>query len=143
MSNIAILVANSSGARMFVTDKLFGNWSLEKSLDHPESRQKDKSLVSDRLGNFQNAAMSGGSFVEASDPKEFEADRFAKELADLLDQHRKSNNFERFVIVAPPQFYGMLNKHCNSHVKGLVDRHISKDYTRADEVALKSYLRLQ
>lgn len=143
MSDIYILIANASEARLFKAQKLFGEWQLFKELSHPESRDKGLDLVSDRLGHFQNAAMGHGSFVESSDPKAFEADRFAKILADLLEDARKTNTCESIVVVAPPKFRGKLNDHFTPHVQNLISpKSLTKDYTRATPDELIAYLKI-
>ena len=70
-----------------------------------------------------------GAFNEPIDPKDYEQERFAIELAKELDAGRTANSYKNLIIVASPHFHGMLNKHMNEHVAGMVSKHIEKDYT--------------
>ncbi|MDH4274432.1 MAG: host attachment protein [Gammaproteobacteria bacterium] len=129
MATTWILVANASEARLFESTKLSQGIDLTKEFAHPESRAKGSTLASDRPGAFQSQG-AHGSFAEPSDPKQYEAERFAKELAKELEAGRTANRYERLILVASPHFYGVLKGHLNSHLSAMVTIHISKDYTK-------------
>lgn len=135
-----VLVANASTAKLYSLpeSKLKGsnaNLKLVKALEHPESKVKDKDQVSDRLGHFGH-----GDFVEETEPKEHEADKFARECSDLLNEGRINHVYKSVVIVAPPTFYGLLGKHLNKHVTGLVIKTLNSDYTKISEDELIGHL---
>ena len=132
-----ILVANASLARLYAIPKakLFNGsckLSLVKEFMHPESRLKTAELTSDISGN-QN-------FVESGDPKDQEAERFAKELADALETGRVSHKYEELIISAPPQFHGTLKKYINDKIQHLISVDIKKDYTKDNSKALVAHL---
>ncbi len=125
-----ILVANASEAYLYTAPKatLFnGSANLDKldSFGHPQSRLKGADLASDKLGHSGH-----GTYVESAEPKELEAENFAKELAEHLESGRKQNHYNELVIAAPPHFHGLLNKALSDHVKDLLLTHIAKDYTK-------------
>lgn len=140
MSTTWILVSNAS------TGKLLRNAGPNKGIElvreffHPQSREKNGDLVSDRPGRNPGAGNGHGSFVPATLPKEHEADVFAIELARELEAGRVGNQYSRLVIVAPPAFMGQLNQHLNHAVKGLVSDTLEKDYTRATDKELGQHL---
>jgi protein required for attachment to host cells len=140
MSTTWILVSNAS------TGKLLRNAGPNKGIElvreffHPQSREKNGDLVSDRPGRNPGAGNGHGSFVPATLPKEHEADVFAIELARELEAGRVGNQYSRLVIVAPPAFMGQLNQHLNHAVKGLVSDTLEKDYTRAPDKELGQHL---
>lgn len=125
-----VLVANASRAAWYETNGLGKELNLIKEYFHPESREKRMDLVSDRPGHYQSRGTGRGAFVERADPKKNEAERFARELATDLDKAHSGNRFEELVIIAPPQFHGMLNKHCSGQVRSKVAHNIEKDYTQ-------------
>jgi protein required for attachment to host cells len=135
MANTWLIVANASQATLYETESNPKTLTLIKELLHPASRAKGSELASDRPGHYQGEATRGmegtthGAFNEPVDPKEYEQERFAIELAKELDVGRTSNSYKNLIIVASPHFHGMLNKHMNEHVAGMVSRHVEKDYT--------------
>lgn len=141
-----ILVANASEARLFSNNGPGKGLSLIKSFEHPESRVKGVDLVSDRPGHYQSAGNGHGAYVQTSDPKENEADRFARELIGELDNGRTSNSCKKIALVSSPAFLGTLNGHMNSNLEKMVSCTIEKDYTKEKEQdlagILKDYMRI-
>lgn len=138
-----ILVANASTAKLYQNTKRFGDLEMLREFDHPESRTKDIELTSDRRGNYQKTSTGHGTFNEPTSPKAYEATRFARELAEALEDGRKQNSYERIVVVAPPQFLGEINQHLNGKVRKLISSNLQKDYTRLNEKELLPTLREQ
>lgn len=140
MSTTWILVSNAS------TGKLFRNTGPNKGLElvrefaHPQSREKNGDLVSDRPGRNPGAGNGHGSFVPATLPKEHEAEVFALELARELETGRVSQQYSRLVLVAPPAFMGLINQHMSHAVKALISDTLEKDYTRATDKELTQHL---
>jgi len=150
MSTTWILIANSSKAHLYQTHKprLFkSNGHDEQSLlliqnfSHDASRKKAGDLVSDRIGNFRSSGH--GSFVEPTDPKAYEAECFAKELADELDSGRIAGKFDDVILVATPYFRGLLQKNLSNPLSKLISMTIDKDYTSFSGRQLVQQLREQ
>ena len=134
--NTWILISNASEAQVYrtnnnlVMDRNQHRPELIKQLQHPGSRDKEADLISDRAGYFHGKNEGHGDFIEPTDPKDTEANRFARELAELLEEARIEKSFEQLIVVAPPQFHGLLNKHMNKNVSRMIKKHIEKDYTK-------------
>lgn len=130
-----VLIADASKARIYSTYKarLFQqknpkDLKLEGNYIHNESRKKNSELESDKHGEF-----GSGTFVEATEPKTYEAEQFAHQLLNQLDIGRKEGSYRDLILVAPPSFMGILNK-CMSHeMHKLVSQTIEKDYTQHNE----------
>lgn len=138
MPNTWLLVANASQATIYQTEQRPKTLTMVKEFLHPPSREKGESLASDRPGHFQGEAvgMEGtthGAFNEPTDPKAYEHERFATELAKELDAGRTANSYKNLIIVASPHFHGLLNKSMNTHVAAMVGQHIQKDYTSLEQ----------
>lgn len=140
MEKTWVVVANGSEGRIFHINSLVKGLSLVSEHEHPQSRQKAGELITDRPGSY-GAGTAHGSFVEAAEPKEVEMERFAQQLASVLNEGRNSNKFRRLVLVASPHFHGLLNKHIDNHTANLVWKHLDKDYTKVAERDLMSHLR--
>lgn len=142
-NQIWVLVANASEAKLYAAPFLGKELSLIEEFSHPESRNKGSDLTSDKVGHYQSNSGVGsahGAFVEPTDPKQFEAVRFAHELANRLEKGRTSNLYAKLVVIAPPQFHGLLKKECNGHIQNLVMHYVDKDYTKLTEGELVSML---
>lgn len=133
-----ILVADAGRARIFsaIKTRLFththpSELTLISEHEHSESRKMDSELVSDRQGHF-----GSGTFVEQTDPKRHQEDVFALELGKILQHACNENQLHDVILIAPPAFMGMLNKHLCQAVNKLVSLRIEKDYTRDNEQKL-------
>jgi protein required for attachment to host cells len=146
MATTWLIVANASQATLYETETHPKTLTLLKEFFHPASRAKGSELASDRPGHFQGEALgmegtTHGAFNEPIDPKEYEHERFAIELVKALDAGRSANRYENLIIAASPHFHGLLNKHMNEQVAGMVSRHIEKDYTTETPEGLLGKLR--
>ncbi|MDI3512933.1 MAG: hypothetical protein PWP40_162 [Rhodocyclaceae bacterium] len=128
-----ILVANASLAKLYENLGPNKGLKLVKELIHPESRQKNGELVSDRSGAMAMTGSGGGSMQPQTMPKQHEAKVFAQEIAQALYQGRTSNAFKRAIVVAPPAFMGLLNAVIDGPTAQLITDRFEKDYTKTPE----------
>ena len=141
-----IMIANASEAYCYSIDNkqlVKGRIDLEllNSYTHPESRKKDGDLISDRSGHYQSGTLGHGSYITPTDPKEHEAVSFAKEIADILESGRIANDYQSLILISPPHFHGLLNKHINKNVSSLIREKIEKDYTKVGKKQLTEHLK--
>ncbi|CAN5410684.1 hypothetical protein BH10PSE19_BH10PSE19_11580 [soil metagenome] len=156
MSNTCFLVANSSEAKIYEAyrgrlirenEKGEDVLNLIKALTHEESRKKVSDLVSDKSGNYprkgsiasNGSTGTSGTFAEPTNPKELEAERFARILAHELDSLRYNAHWNDVFIVAAPHFQGLVNKYLSSPLQHLVTT-IEKDYTHLNARKLAKQL---
>lgn len=125
-----IVVANASCARIYSKTKGDHQLSLVKELEHPDSRKKASDLVADGKGRYM-ARAAVGTYSSRTDPKEVEAEHFAKELADILEHGRTGNDFKALILVASPPFQGMIKEHMSDHLLAQISETIPKDYHAA------------
>ena len=100
MENTWVLVANGSEARVFGLTKRSEGLKLLSEHLHPASRMKGENLASDKPGAYMSDTKSvgvgatHGSYAEPTDPKEYEIDRFAHELAGACGQECEKRGIE-------------------------------------------------
>jgi len=137
-----VVIANGSEARIFSMEFLKKGLEPVGEYRHPESREKGESLASDRPGAFQSDVNREGygSYAEPTDPKEYERERFAMELGDMLNSGRVAGEYEQIILIAPPHFHGLLNKRLDEQTARCVAHHINKDYTQVPERELPEKL---
>lgn len=133
---IYVLVANASEARVFETTRLGHNLKLLREFSHPESREKEIDLSTDRPGSYESRDEAHGSMAYPSTRKEVEKDHFALELAKALDH----DGYDELVVIASPPFHALLNKHLKEHTKGKISYSVEKDYTKIPVKELILYL---
>lgn len=79
-------------------------------------------------GQGAQFAPSRGS-MEETDYHQLEEDRFAAEVAEMLNKHALSRLFEKLIVVAPPRTLGELRKHYHKEVGARLVAEIDKDLT--------------
>lgn len=141
MAKIWILAANGGNATLFSADSPVAPLAEVFSLDNPDARAKQMTLTSDRPGRSADSHGQGGHVMETEiGPKEQGQIRFAKQVADRLEQGRLENDFERLVVVATPSFLGHLRASFAAPLRSRVSLEIDKDYTGLNAQALRARL---
>jgi len=137
MENIWILSANSGRAMIFEAESPTAPLVQVEALVNPPARAKQRDLTSDRPGRtFDSFGMGRHAKAVEVDPKQEEQIRFAKLVADRLEQGRVREAFERVALVAAPEFLGHLRASLGAPLRSAVSLEVDKDYTalRSDEL---------
>ncbi|SFQ00298.1 Protein required for attachment to host cells [Nitrosomonas cryotolerans] len=141
MTKIWVLTANSGNATLFTADSPTAALTELMNFDNPHARAKQMELSSDRAGrSFDSHGEGRHAMAVEVEPKEQEQIRFAKLIADRLEQGRVENAFERLVVVAAPAFLGLLRANFNTPLSSLLSLEIDKDYTALRPEELRTRL---
>lgn len=141
MSKIWIVVADSVYARFFAADSRIGPITEFKDLVHPEARLKNGELRSDAGGRtFDSAGQGRHAKSQRVEPREEEAQRFAREVGRALETAAQAGEYERLVLVAPPKFLGLLRTCIGSRVQGVVTTELGKDLVHHTPEQIRSAL---
>lgn len=142
-----VLVADASRARLFKRDeerpdKLVLAWDME----HPPSRAKNRDLMADKPGRAHSSSIGDGASGMAyrTEPKQVEAEKFARELGNRLAHEHDAHTYDELVIAAPPKFLGLLRQTLathDNHVEDCVATWIEKDYSWLPEHDLEERFR--
>ena len=132
-----VVVADSSRGKIYLQDQ--PNSALQETADlvHPSARLHGVDLSSDRAGRHVGAFGQGSHvFDTRTEAKEHEAENFAKEIAERLESARTSGELQKLVLMAPPEFLGLLREQLSDELRRLVVEEIAKDLVThsADEV---------
>lgn len=140
--SIWVLVCDASRAVLYTAEKRGDDWLPLGSYSHPESRLKNSQLTPTEPGHsLKSKGGSRRTVLESSTtPKLAEKGRFAQELAEVLNTGASKQSFDGLVLVAPPQFAGLLDQHLSADAKRRVTATIHKDYTVADARELRQRL---
>jgi protein required for attachment to host cells len=136
-----ILVAD--GARARFLENLGPGKGLEAALDSEMQQElpPNRDLVTDKPGRGSSPAGGGRHAVAPrTDWHTFEKERFAHQVAEVLDHARTHARFDRLVLVAPPKTLGWLRAQLSKPTYETVTGEIAKDLTRASDSELKEHL---
>ncbi|WPL18395.1 attachment protein [Thiorhodovibrio winogradskyi] len=140
-SKLWLIVADAGRAALYAAESSRGPLTEIQDFIEPNSRLLDQDLVTDRPGRGFGSAGQGGHTLEPStQPGDVEAERFAKRLAEILDQARAEQRFEMLGLVAPPAFLGLLRKRLPDETARQVVLEIDKDLTRHDADGVRARL---
>ncbi len=126
-----ILVSDLSRAKLFTAELREDPWTLLQEFDHPQGREFSREIrpgsppgrMQQSRGNGARAAME-----PHTTPKEAEAERFARHLAEFLENAQARRQFDHVTLVAPPHLLGLLHaalgRQTTKHLRAMVD----KDY---------------
>ena len=136
-----VVVADSARARIF--EWTGPNTSLNELVDltNSQARLREQELTSDRPGMAFGSQGHGRRRMQ--NPKS-EVDNsivtfahdIAAELKTGLDQH----TYERFVLVAPPEFLGQLRAQLDAQVSKRLVESVSRNLAKEDKSVIQEHL---
>jgi protein required for attachment to host cells len=140
-----ILVCDASRARLLRAASPKNRLVQLEAYDHAESRARARDLMADAngrkpvgpvpasAGHGQQGTAHGRPGAEPdTDPKEVEAQKFARQLAEVLERGLHDHAYDRLFLVAPPHFLGLLRGTVSAQVKKQIEGTIDKDLTHED-----------
>jgi protein required for attachment to host cells len=134
-----LVVANASRARVLEETDKPGAYVHRADLVHTQSRQKGIDLGGERPGHGEGATHGPGSaaYQPRTDVRDREHDRFAREVATVLNDGIAAGQCAGLVLVASNPFLGLLKSHLGEQARKAVLRTVASDYTshRDDELA--------
>lgn len=134
-----VVVADAARARFFGVEGTMTGLAEIMDLSHSESMQHASDMASDAPGMTSVKGMqSKFGMDEIVSPKEEEAIRFAKQVADTLYQGLAG--FDRLYLIAAPHFLGLLRKDLDKAVQAKVAAEIDKDLTHHSVGDIRAHL---
>lgn len=136
-----VLVADGARARVLMTR----GWEhgLEP-VGHHEfvgDRRRTREIGAERPGRvFESADSSRHAYAPRVDWHEFEKERFAREMAGMLNRARVEQRFDRLVLVAPPATLGDLRRELDRATVRTVFAELPKDLTHVEVRDLPAHL---
>ena len=110
-----ILVADAARARLFETTSVTEVWQLIEDFQNPQGRAKSRDFRAAPDGDSGDLQGTEGtlrrSAMEPLSIKKVEAERFARALSLEIDRGLTAGRYDRLILVAPPEFLGMLRAH--------------------------------
>lgn len=129
MAKAWVVVADAARARIFETDQRSAKEMRElETWVNPELRLSGQELTEDRPGRDMDASGEGRhALVEASDVKEVESERFARELVKWLEHSYHEQRYSHLVVAAAPHFLGLLRQGMSKALRESISTEVAKD----------------
>ncbi|MGA9523740.1 MAG: host attachment protein [Myxococcaceae bacterium] len=142
MERTWIVVCDASHCRFFLKRQASHEWVKFEEFENDIGREKGLELTSDRPGRRYDVGPNQRSAVGGkTEPRANEEFRFAHSISKMLNDAYNQNAFDRLILVAPPQFLGMLRNELTGPIEKCIYGTLAKDYTHlidrdlADRVA--------
>jgi protein required for attachment to host cells len=141
MNITLVLVAGRVNARFFKAVGLEGALEEVETISHPEGRLHEHELKADRPGRtFERV----GDVRHAKEPpvsaKDHEALMFAGKIADRLEMFCREMPVTNVVLIAGPEFLGMLRDKLGSQAGPLVRLEVDKNIATLSPEEIRTYL---
>jgi protein required for attachment to host cells len=135
-----VVVADHGRARLFQALTPSGPLSEVEDMLNPIARQHERDLVSDSPG--RSAKSAGGVHPVEGDHKarEHSAELFASRVCARLSQLRCADAVSSIVLIAEPDFLGLLRRHLDGPTARLVSGEIAKSATRSEAPEIRALL---
>lgn len=138
MSDMWVVVADSSAARLFRARGLRGPLTLLDTLSHPESRVHANEVYTDSAHERRGATRQA---VEVrTDLHTEEAQRFARQIAGRLGREHRLKKFRRLIVMAPPAFLGALRGAFGKSLRRSVVVEVPKNLVAQDEAQIAGHM---
>ncbi len=142
MSTTWILIANRSHARLLETNWPGNSIQRLQDIPHPQGQLQNKDINSDRPGrSFDSVGQGRHAMSPKQEPVEHIAQKFALNLAELLNKGRISNAYDKLVLIAEPKFLGFLRVALDKSTASLVTQSVDKDLLEVKDEELNKYLK--
>ena len=126
-----VLIADGARARLFVVEE--GTADLKPALGQEfiGTNLPSREIGSDRPGRSFDSAGSGRHAMEPpTDPHRHAERVFAQEVAAILEDALRRNEFQHLVVVAPPKALGDLRAKFSDALRNRVTAELNKDLTK-------------
>lgn len=135
-----IVVADAARGRIFELQQ--GHLAEIEDFANPAEREDNADLRTDSYGRFygKGEREQGHTAEPPVLPKEHEAARFAKHIAEYLDQARNRHLYDKLRLIAAPSFLGLLRNTLDDEVRKLVDQELDQDLTKVSVRELEQRL---
>lgn len=141
MKRTWILFTTATHAMLFENRGLGVNYHKVDEFEHPESRLRNREIVSDKPGrNFQSTDGRRSSY-EGVDHKEELIKEFAHELALYLNKGRAEQAFDELLLVSEPRFLGYLKEYLDKKTASMLRKSVNKSLTDPDDKKIEQLIK--
>jgi protein required for attachment to host cells len=152
--NLWIIVMHQAGARIFRRNRPSNGIELVEKIDHPEGRNRDHDIYTDRPGRTfpptpgtnsrgpQGAVHSQrkGGMTPRVMPHEMDVIRFTQHVAHHLETARAQNRYQGLVLVADPHELGLLKESLDKKTGEKVMATLNKNLSKVRDIEIEDQI---
>lgn len=140
MSKLWVVVADQSKARIFTVADPHGALMGVGELGHPEARDLEQSITSDRPGrSFDSHGQGRHAMSPTVEPGKQETIRFAKQITDHVQAAHNQGRCDRLLLVAGPPLLGLLRENLKTS-SGIKISELEKNLGQYDALEIRKHL---
>lgn len=134
------LVADGARARLFKTQRLDGELEETDTFVNDKGRLRDQDIDTDRAGRSFKGGDRRTAMGDDDSPAEREEEKFAKRLADMLNDAQRDGEFEQVGIIAAPKALGRLREELDDRVLKSIIGSSPKNLTRQSSSEIRDHI---
>ncbi len=133
----------TAAARVFQTDGSLDKLQEVQDLLNPEGRLDEADLRHDAKGRFYGKGERHQAHTAEPNVtrEEHDEDLFSRSVSELLAQGCDSDRYDSLVVVAPPEFLGLLRKQWPERVEQRVTQQLNRGLANWDAQQIRDYLK--
>ncbi len=137
MKNTTTWALIADGARAHIVLSEGPDQGLRPALDHDFAAPHgyDRDAGTDKPGRGRNPGSGGHSYGHELTWHEYQKERFAKDMAEVVNKAASQNAFDKLVIAAPPKALGDLRDHLNKPAQERLSGEVHKDLTHIEKLS--------
>lgn len=141
MNKTWVVTAESCRARIFSAENRIGPMNELEDFAHTEGRARDQELISDKAGRGFDGTVEGRHGMEKQfDAKHHEAVAFARRIAERIELGRARGEFAQLVLIAGPEFLGILRQQLSNQASRMVSKAVDKNLVQRLESEIRDYV---
>lgn len=138
------LVADRTRARLFSSSRATEPLVEVRDFVNPDGRELAQELVTDRPSRMPGMVGRARGALEArTSPEEHAAEVFARGICTVLDRGLVDRECERLVLIAAPEFLGLLHGCASKRVHEAIAFELGKNLTFLAAEDIRPYLPVQ
>lgn len=138
------LVADRTRARLFSSSRASEPLVELRDFLNPDGRELAQELVTDRSSRMPGmVGRARGALEERTSPEEHAAEVFARRICAALERGLVDHACDRLVLVAAPEFMGLLHGCASKRVRAATAFELGKNLTSLDPDEIRAYLPAQ
>ena len=136
-----VVVADSASAKIFSVATPTAKLEEIETLEHPEGRLRARDIDADRPGrSFQSAGTKRHGMERPTAAKKQTVTVFARQVAARLESARLQNGLAKLILVAAPEFLGLLRDNLSAETRALVLAEFDLNLTAMKPSEIRAHL---
>lgn len=138
-ANTCIVACSAAEARLFLSERRFGKWTLIDTLSNPGATLREQEYNSDRPGRaFDRLGKGRHAMSTEESARQHGLQTFAHEIAQHLAKDFSAGRFSRLVLVAEPSVLGLLRRKLSAPLTRALCCEVPKNPADFDQQRLRA-----